>query len=65
MPGQPIHTLLRDLDAGWDAAAPLGTFGRRQRWQAACAALEADWPVTLGRTRLGELTVAWHAVQPG
>lgn len=62
--GQPIHALLRDLDAVWDAAAPIGTFGRRQRWQAACAALATDWPVVLARTRFGELTVAWEAVAP-
>lgn len=64
VPGQPIHALLRDLDAGWDAAAPLSTFGARQRWAAACAALDGRWPVDRSRARHGELTVAWAAVAP-
>ncbi|TAM84073.1 MAG: class I SAM-dependent methyltransferase [Jatrophihabitans sp.] len=64
VPGSPIHALLRDLDTAWDAAAPLSAFGRRQRWQVSCAALAADWPVTLTRTRFGELTVAWESVAP-
>lgn len=63
VPGQPIHALLGDLDAAWESAAPLGAFGRRQRWQAACTAVSADWPVTPGRSRFGELTVAWDAVR--
>jgi hypothetical protein len=64
--GEPIHALLRDLDAAWDAAAPLSAFGPRQRWIAACERISADWPVRGGRSRwrLGELTVDWAAVQP-
>jgi hypothetical protein len=62
--GQPIHALLRDLDAAWDPAAPLSTFGARQRWTAACRALADSWPVQIGRARYGELTVAWGAVSP-
>lgn len=62
--GQPVHALLRDLDAGWDAAAALSPFGPRQRWTAACASLEGRWPVDRTRARHGELTVAWSAVAP-
>jgi hypothetical protein len=64
VPGQPIHALLRDLDAAWESAAPLGAFGKRQRWQAACAAVSRGWPVTLRRARFGEVTVDWEAVRP-
>jgi hypothetical protein len=64
VPGEPIHGLLRDLDAAWDANAALSTFGPRQRWIAACAALADRWPVELGRTRYGELGVRWQAVAP-
>lgn len=60
--GEPIHRLMRDLDAAWDAAAPLSTFGPRQRWAAACERL--DWPVDRSRTRHGELTVSWDAIAP-
>lgn len=62
--GEAIHALLRDFDAAWAAAAPLATFGARQRWSAACAALAARWPVDHTRSRHGELTVAWEAVAP-
>jgi hypothetical protein len=65
VPGRRIHALLSALTAAWDAAAPLGAFGPRQRWVAAAERLAADgWPVTGGRERwrLGELTVAWEAV---
>lgn len=64
VPGQPIHALLRELDAAWDAAAPLAPFGPRQRWIAACGTVAAHWPVTTGRARHGELTVEWAAVAP-
>ena len=64
VPGEPIHRLLRDLDAGWDAAAPLSAFGARQRWTAACRSLRAAWPVDVTRARHGQLTVAWSAVAP-
>ncbi len=64
--GQPVNRLLRDLDAAWDAAAPLSPFGPRQRWIATCERLRTDWPVRGGRSRwrLGELTVDWDAVRP-
>lgn len=61
--GEPVHALLADLDRAWDAAAPLSTFGARQRWIAACRALEGR-PVDTSRARYGELTVAWTAVRP-
>jgi hypothetical protein len=62
--GEPIHALLHDLDAAWDSSAPMSTFGPRQRWTAACRALVDRWPVSVGRARYGELTVAWDAVSP-
>jgi hypothetical protein len=62
VPGEPVHALLRDLDAAWDAAAPLSAFGPRQRWIATCAAVADRWPVRDGRARFGELTVDWSAV---
>ena len=61
--GSAIHRFLRDLDAAWDAAAPLSTFGARQRWIAACRSL--DHPVDAARARYGELTVAWELVAAG
>ena len=63
VPGQPVHALLSALDAAWDRAAPYAPFGPRQRWTAACEAL--DWPQTGPvRHRLGELTVPWETVAP-
>ena len=62
VPGQPIHRLLADLDDGWRLAAPLATFGPRQRWIATVRALRGrGWPVldSTHRWRLGELTVAY------
>lgn len=66
VPGEPIHQLLRAMDAGWDRHAQLAGFGSRQRWQAMCAGLAADWPVlsSPARHRLGELTIGWGAVAP-
>jgi hypothetical protein len=62
VPGQPVHDLLRALDAAWDRAAPYAAYGSRQRWVAACEGL--DWPQeTPRRHRLGELTVPWSSVQ--
>ena len=63
--GEGVHALLRDLDAAWDAAAALSTFGPRQRWIATCTAVSGDWPVQhRDRSRFGELTVDWSAVAP-
>jgi hypothetical protein len=64
VPGQPVHTLLSALDAAWDRAAPLATYGPRQRWIASCQSLAADWPVvgTAARWGLGEVTVSWSAL---
>jgi hypothetical protein len=56
VPGSPVYRLLRELDRAWDAAAPLGTFGNRQRWAAMCAGLQWE---QVGRRRDGELTVPW------
>jgi hypothetical protein len=64
VPGRPIHAFLRDLDAAWNAAAPLSDFGSRQRWIAACRGVAGRWPVTTSRARHGELTVTWSAVEP-
>ena len=65
VPGQPVHALLRDFDAAWDAAAPVSTFGPRQRWIAAATGVaRAGWPVDVTRARHGELTVQWAAVAP-
>ncbi len=67
VPGEPIHALLRDLDAQWARQAPLSTFSPRQRYIAAARGLrDAGWPVLDGpaRWRLGELTVPWSAVAP-
>jgi hypothetical protein len=65
VPGQPIHALLADFDRAWDRAAPLATFGARQRWVKAAGELSAGWPVRQpNRWRYGELTVDWTAVEP-
>jgi hypothetical protein len=61
-PGTDIYTLLADFDRSWAAAAPMGTFGPRQRWLAAVPGLRAaGWPLAGDRRRwrLGEVTVTW------
>jgi hypothetical protein len=66
--GQPVHKFLRAFGSAWDSAAPLASFGPRQRWIRAVELLSTDWPVIGGhnRWRLGEVTVAWSAVEtPG
>jgi hypothetical protein len=62
--GEPIHRFLVDFDDAWAAAAPLSTFGARQRWTAACNALAGRWPVDASRARHGEISIAWAAVAP-
>ncbi|MDP5226683.1 MULTISPECIES: class I SAM-dependent methyltransferase [Arthrobacter] len=67
VPGERIHAFLAAADQAWLAAAPLASFGVRQRWMAMCRALRSSgWPVLDGprRYRLGELSVAWDAVAP-
>ncbi len=67
VPGQPVHDLLRALDAAWAAAAGLSAFGPRQRWVAAVQSLADDgWPLvgSSRRWRHGEVTVRWSAVAP-
>ncbi len=64
VPGRSVHALLRDLDDGWAAAAPLGAFGARQRWVAACRAVAQRWNADVRRARHGEITVPWSAVSP-
>ncbi|WP_407657343.1 class I SAM-dependent methyltransferase [Jatrophihabitans endophyticus] len=65
VPGEPVHAFLRAFDAAWDTAAPLSSFGPRQRWLAACAGLlDAGWPVDARRARYGEITLPWTAVAP-
>lgn len=67
VPGEAVHAYLQAVDRAWDRAAPQMSYGVRQRWVSACAALrEQGWPVVDGprRWRLGELTVAWEAVAP-
>jgi hypothetical protein len=67
VPGEPVHALIEALAGAWRAAAPYATFGPRQRWRQAVAAVHAaGWPVLdrPARWRLGEITVAWAAVAP-
>lgn len=67
VPGEKIYSYLQALDKAWLEAAPLASFGNRQRWTAMCRSLrDGGWPVQDGPTRwrLGELTVGWDAVAP-
>ena len=67
LPGENIHSFLQDLDRHWLASAALAPFGNRQRWLRMCQDMhDAGWPVVRSpsRWRLGELTVAWEAVDP-
>jgi hypothetical protein len=65
VPGERIRAFLQAFDAAWDDAAPMRTFGARQRWTSACAGLQrAGWPVQTARARYGELTVPWSTVAP-
>jgi len=68
VPGENVHAFLQAMDRAWLEAAPLASFGNRQRWTAMCRELrDGGWPVQDGpsRWRLGELTVGWDAVAPG
>lgn len=65
VPGQPVHRLLADLDAEWQAHAPLTVFGVRQRLAATAQGLRSRaWPVLDGPAiwRRGILTIAWQAL---
>ena len=67
VPGERVHAFMQAMDRAWLEAAPLASFGNRQRWQGMCRALrDGGWPVHDGpaRWRLGELTVGWDAVAP-
>lgn len=67
VPGEKIHGYLQAMDKAWLDAAPLASFGSRQRFSAMCRALlDAGWPIQDGpsRWRLGEVTVSWDAVAP-
>lgn len=64
VPGEPIHAFLQALERAWQAAAPIGDLGVRQRWIAAVGSLLPQWPIVgrANRWRLGEVSVAWSAV---
>lgn len=67
VPGERVFDYLQALDRSWLDAAPLGSFGNRQRWMRMCSSMvDAGWPLLDGpsRWRLGEITVAWEAVSP-
>ncbi|WP_281965377.1 class I SAM-dependent methyltransferase [Serinicoccus marinus] len=67
VPGERVHTVLGALDRAWERAAPLASFGARQRFVATARSLREDgWPVVDGpaRWRLGELGLDWAAVAP-
>lgn len=67
VPGEPIHVFLAALDAAWETASPLATYGHRQRWIAMAQAVKAQgWPVLGGahQWRRGEISVRWEAVAP-
>ncbi len=67
VPGERVHALLSELDACWATAAPYAPFGPRARWAEAVRLLAArGWPVLdrARRWRLGEVTLAWSALEP-
>lgn len=67
VPGERVFDYLQALDRAWLEAAPLGSFGNRQRWVRMCSSMAASgWPLLDGpaRWRLGEITVDWDAVAP-
>jgi len=67
VPGEPVHAWLEALDRSWERAAPMASYGARQRFLRSCSDVrEAGWPVLDGpsRWRLGEVSVAWESVAP-
>jgi hypothetical protein len=61
VPGEPVHTLLSNLDAAWRYAAPYNAFGPRQRWLATIRSLGVTTLDGPHRWRLGEVTFRWPA----
>ena len=59
VPGHPVHALIKALDDGWRDAAAYATFGPRQRWHQAVAAVRAAGWRPLPPHRPGTLTVRW------
>lgn len=67
VPGERIHSFLRDLDRQWATHAGLGVYSPAQRWVAVAQSMkDSGWPVRGGKSRwrLGELTVDWDSVAP-
>jgi hypothetical protein len=67
VPGEAVHAYLAALDDAWARQAGHAAYGVRQRFMACAAAMrDQGWPLLDGpsRWRLGEITVAWSAVQP-
>lgn len=67
VPGERIHNFLQALDDAWRHNSGLSAFSAAQRWQATCQTIaDAGWPLVGDRKRwkLGEISVAWHAVAP-
>ncbi|MCW6005215.1 class I SAM-dependent methyltransferase [Micromonospora sp. CPCC 205371] len=67
VPGERVHAFIDALSGGWRDAAPYATFGPRQRWLRAVAAVrEAGWPVLdrPARWPVGEGTVGGAAGAP-
>ncbi len=56
VPGEPVHTLLSELDRAWRHAAPYNAFGLRQRWLATIGSLGTTTLDGPQRWRLGEVT---------
>lgn len=66
-PGNKIHDYLSDLDAAWQRAVSLGSFGVTQRFQHTAKELIArGWPIQNSpkRFRLGEITLDYQALLP-
>jgi len=67
VPGEKINDFIVALDRSWVTHAPLSSFGANQRWIATAQSMkDSGWPVIGGKSRwrLGELTVAYSAVEP-